>query len=133
MKIESLLFGAIFVFLLIVGFIYALMTHFAEFAGGVPLALVAGLALMITTYLWVTGRRVGPRPEDRQDAEIHEGAGDQGFFSPWSWWPISLGAACAISVLGVAIAFWLVPIGAAFAIIGLLGWVFEYSRGDHSH
>ena len=37
--------------------------------------LLAGLAGMIGAYLGFTGKRVGPRPEDRSDAEIHEGAG----------------------------------------------------------
>lgn len=133
MKVETMLFTALFVFLTIANIVYGFMTNWGEFAGGVPLGLVAGECIMIATYLWLTARRVGTRPEDRDDAEIHEGAGEQGFFSPWSWWPIALGAACAVTVLGLAIAFWIIPIGVGFAIIGLVGWVFEYSRGEHSH
>ncbi|WP_430297557.1 cytochrome c oxidase subunit 4 [Sinomonas sp. B1-1] len=133
MKAETLIFAVLFVFLLVTGAVYAVLTHFVEFGGGIPLALVAGLALMIATYLWLTGRRVGSRPEDRPHAHIYEGAGEQGFFSPWSWWPVFLGAACAVTFLGLAIAFWILPIGAAFGAVGLIGWVFEYSRGDYSH
>ncbi|MCH6471557.1 aa3-type cytochrome oxidase subunit IV [Sinomonas terrae] len=36
-------------------------------------------------------------------------------------------------MLRLAIAYWIMPIGAAFAFISLIGWVYEYSRGDHSH
>jgi hypothetical protein len=133
MRTEYRVFGAIFVFMAIANIVYGFMTRWAEFAGGIPFGLVALLCLMIATYLWVTGRRVGIRPEDRDEAEVHEGSGEQGFFSPWSWWPIALGAAAAITFLGVAIQFWLVLVGAAFALVGLVGWVFEYSRGDHSH
>ena len=63
---------------------------------------------MIGAYLAFTGKRVGMRPEDRSDAEIHEGAGEQGHFSPWSWWPLVLGLACAAGFLGLAIGFWIV-------------------------
>jgi hypothetical protein len=88
---------------------------------------------MIGSYLGVTARRVGTRPEDREDAEIHEGAGEQGHFSPWSWWPLVLGAAAATGVLGIAVGWWIFFIGAGVAIVALVGWVFEYSRGDHAH
>lgn len=133
MKIESSIFGGLFVFMFIAGGVYGFVTGFKEFGGGVPLGLVSGLVFMIAAYLWFTGRRVGMRPEDRPEAEIHEGAGEQGFFSPWSWWPLVLGAACATGFLGLAMGPWLIFIAAALAIIGLVGWVFEYSRGDYSH
>ena len=29
-----------------------------------------------------------PRPEDRKDGEIADGAGELGFFPPYSWWPL---------------------------------------------
>ncbi|MHA7267556.1 aa3-type cytochrome oxidase subunit IV, partial [Arthrobacter halodurans] len=28
---------------------------------------------------------------------------------------------------------WILYIGAGMAVIGLVGWVYEYSRGDHAH
>ncbi|NKX52148.1 cytochrome c oxidase subunit 4, partial [Arthrobacter deserti] len=88
---------------------------------------------MIGFYLLFTGRRVGPRPEDRLDAEIHEGAGEQGHFSPWSWWPIVLSAAAATGFLGLASGWWIFYIGVGFSIIAIIGWVYEYSRGLHAH
>jgi len=94
---------------------------------------VGGLAGMIGAYLGFTGKRVGMRPEDRSDAEVHEGAGEQGHFSPWSWWPLVLGLASAAGFLGMAIGFWIVYIAAGLALVALVGWVYEYSRGDHAH
>jgi hypothetical protein len=95
--------------------------------------LIAGLSGMIGGYLGFTAKRVGPRPEDRNDAEIHEGAGEQGHFSPWSWWPLVLGLAAAGGFLGLAVGWWIVFIAAGLALVALVGWVFEYSRGDHAH
>lgn len=133
MKIESLIFAIVGLFFLPVAIVYGFMTGFTEWVGVLALLLCFGLGLMISSYLVVTGRRVGLRPEDREDAEIHEGAGEQGHFSPWSWWPLVLGASAAISFLGVAVGWWILFIGAGIAIVALVGWVFEYSRGDHAH
>ncbi|HEV7168991.1 MAG TPA: cytochrome c oxidase subunit 4 [Micrococcaceae bacterium] len=133
MKVESWLFGGLCVFFVIVGIVYGIVTHYDEWVGSLALLLVAGLAGMIGFYLYYTGKRVGSRPEDRHDAEIHEGAGEQGHFSPWSWWPLVLGVACATGFLGVALAWWIVFIAGGLAVVALVGWVFEYSRGDHAH
>lgn len=45
------------------------------------------------------------RPEDFEDAEIADGAGELGFFAPHSWWPIM--AALSFSVAAVGVALWL--------------------------
>ena len=34
---------------------------------------------------------------------------------------------------GLAIGFWIVYIAAGLALVALVGWVYEYSRGDHAH
>ncbi|WP_136611663.1 cytochrome c oxidase subunit 4 [Sinomonas albida] len=133
MKIESWLFGTGVFFFVPVAIVYGFLTHWGEWVGIMGMLLVGGLALMIGSYLGVTARRVGTRPEDREDAEIHEGAGEQGHFSPWSWWPITLGVAAATGMLGLAVGWWITFIGAGIAIVALVGWVFEYSRGDHAH
>ncbi|MCH6472509.1 cytochrome c oxidase subunit 4 [Sinomonas terrae] len=132
MKVERTIFLLLAGFFVIVSTAYGLLT-WIEPVGTAGLALCAGLALLIWFYLSQTARRVGMRPEDRENAEVQEGAGEQGHFSPWSWWPICLGASAAVSVLGLAIGFWILFIGAGLALISLVGWVFEYSRGDHAH
>jgi hypothetical protein len=44
-----------------------------------------------------------------------------------------LGCAAATAVLGIAVGWWIFFIGAGIGIVALVGWVFEYSRGDHAH
>ncbi|WP_138418232.1 cytochrome c oxidase subunit 4 [Sinomonas gamaensis] len=133
MKVESWLFGTGVFFFVPIAIVYGFLTRWSEWVGVLGMLLLGGLAGMIGSYLGVTARRVGVRPEDREDAEIHEGAGEQGHFSPWSWWPIVLGAAAATAVLGIAVGWWIFFIGVGLGIVALIGWVFEYSRGDHAH
>jgi Cytochrome c oxidase subunit IV len=91
------------------------------------------LALLVSFYLGVTGRRMDPRPEDRKEAEIVEGAGELGFFPPYSWWPLWCGLTLAVCVLGVVFGWWLFIIGVAVGIVTLSGFIFEYYRGEHAH
>ncbi|MBV9730795.1 MAG: cytochrome c oxidase subunit 4, partial [Pseudonocardiales bacterium] len=70
------------------------------------------------------------RPEDNVEAEISDGAGEMGFFSPGSYWPF--GMALSASVIGLALAFdqwWLVVIGIALVLSTVAGLVFEYHIG----
>jgi hypothetical protein len=130
-KIEGMLFAAGTVFYALVAVIYFLLSR--EPVGTTALALTAGLAFLVGFYVLFTGRRVGERPEDRVDAEVAEGAGELGFFSPHSWWPLPLAAGAAVFTLGLTFGFWLSYIG--FTILGLsvIGLVFEYYRGEHAH
>ena len=56
--------------------------------GTTALVMTFFLSLLVAFYLSVTGRRMDARPEDRKEAEIVEGAGELGFFPPYSWWPL---------------------------------------------
>jgi len=81
-----------------------------------------------------TGRRLPrERPEDRKEAEIAEGTGEIGFFSPHSWWPLFTGLAAAVSALGFAIGWWLFLIGMLFTLLSAIGFVFEYYCGHYQH
>ena len=124
MKIEGYLFAFIFLFLSVVGAIY--LTLSGDPSGGVPLWFAAGLGLIIGYYLLYTARRMEPRPEDRPDADVSDGAGEIGFFSPHSWWPLWLGLSFALAMLGVAFGIWLVLIGAGLGLVSLTGLVMEY-------
>lgn len=132
MKIETMLFGSGLFFFTPVALIYGLLSGW-EAVGTAALLLTAGLAALIGGYLWVTARRIDPRPEDDPQGEIEQGAGEQGFYSPHSWWPLPLAAAGAVVFAGVAIGWWLFFIGAAFGALALVGWVYEYYRGAHAH
>jgi hypothetical protein len=99
MKIEGWLFMSGTAFFALIAAIYWLLAE--EPAGTTALALTAGLAFLVGFYLLFTARRIDPRPEDRVDAEIEEAAGDLGFFSPHSWWPLPTAAGAAVTALGL--------------------------------
>jgi len=132
MKIEYSLFIGMAFFFGLLGIIYGWLSNW-EAVGSAGLLLLAGLAALIGSYLWVTARRIDARPEDDPYARISEGAGEQGFFSPWSWWPLPLAIAGAVCFLGLAIGWWLFYIGVGIGAVSLVGWVYEYSRGQHAH
>lgn len=133
MKIESWIFlGGIFFFTPI-GVVYGYMTNWNEWVGLLALLMLAAMSGMVGWYLMMTSKNVGIRPEDRVDGEIHENAGDVGLFAPWSWWPLILASAAGIGFLGLAVGWWVFYIGAGLAIIGVVGWVNEFSRGQHAH
>jgi hypothetical protein len=105
-----------------------------EWVGTIGLALVGVLSMFIAFYIQrVFKGQGGELPEDRLDANIDDGDAEQGFFSPWSWWPIILAGAAALLFLGVAIGVWIAFIAAAIGIISLVGWVYEYHRGYFGH
>lgn len=117
---------------------YAVMTVIYWQLGGEPvgitaIALSGGLALIVGFYLWFTSRRLGNLlPEDNQLGEISDAAGEMGFFSPHSWWPLPVAlSACALGV-GLIIGWWLVLIALGFLIISILGLVLEYERPTNS-
>ncbi len=120
-----------------VGF-FALVTPIYWFLSEDPtgtsaLVMTTLLASLVAFYLGVVSRQIDPRPEDRDEAEIADGAGELGFFPPYSWWPLYTGLSLAVVVLGVAIGWWLVIIGAGIGTITVVGFVFEYYRGLHAH
>ena len=133
MNIESGLFNLVGLFFIPVATVYGFMVEWNEPVGFLALYLLSGLCFMIGVYLHFTGKRVGPRPEDRLDAEVHEGSGEQGHFSPWSWWPLVLSLGAASGFLGLAVGWWVFLMGVGLTVIALVGWVYEYSRGDHAH
>lgn len=105
-----------------------------EWVGTIALGLVAVLALLIAFYLNRTRRAQGGElPEDRLDAQIDDGDAEQGFYSPWSWWPVALAGAAALLFLGVAIGAWIAIIGVTAGILALIGWTYEYHRGHFGH
>lgn len=132
MRVEIKIFAYLVPFFLIAVGIYAYFTRWDEWVGIVGLALTAMLCAFIAGYLVLTARKLDARPEDNPMGEIEDQAGDYGFFSPHSWWPLWLGAASAAIFLGVAVGWWLVIIAVPFAAIAVVGWTFEYFRGDEA-
>lgn len=133
MKVESWLFIGGAVVFVPLGLIYGWLTKWHEPVGIVGILLVGGLSAMIGAYLFVTARRLDPRPEDNPFARVSDHEGEQGFFSPWSWWPLAVAASGALVFLGVAVGWWVSIIGVGIGALSLVGWVYEYYRGAHAH
>lgn len=134
MKVEAKLFQYGVLPFALIAAIYAWVTSKSEFGiepvGVVCLVLLAVMVGMIGGYLGITGRKLDARPEDDLDGEISDAEGDYGFFSPHSWWPLPLAGAALLAFLGLAVGWWVFLIGVIFGIVALLGWCFEYFRGD---
>ncbi|REF34902.1 cytochrome c oxidase subunit 4 [Thermasporomyces composti] len=131
MKIEGFIFLCLTAFFAMVTPVYWFLSH--DPTGTAALLMSTLLAGLIGFYTLITARRVGPRPEDRKDADIEEGAGELGFFSPHSWWPLYCGLSLALAVLGVVFGWWLFLIAVGVGTVSVLGLVFEYYRGVHAH
>jgi len=105
-----------------------------DWVGTLGIALSGVLSALISFYLSrVHKGQGGELPEDRADALIDDGDAEQGFFSPWSWWPVMLAGSAALVFIGVAAGFWIAFIGAAVLVVSLVGWQYEYYRGYFAH
>ena len=137
MRIEFRLFGILAGLFFAFAIAYGLWTWVeddrVEVAGTTALVLTGGLALIVGSYFWFVSRRIDPRPEDRLDADIAEGAGELGFFSPGSYWPVGLALAAAIGGLGLAFSeYWILALGLIGVLIAAGGMLFEYYTRGHT-
>jgi len=132
-KVETWLFGAGAFFFVPIAIVYGFITNWHEPLGVTGLTLTGGLSGLIGAYFLVTSRRIDPRPEDDPFGEIHQGAGEQGVFAPYSWAPLWIGIGSALVMAGLAVGWWLFFIGAGFSAFAVILWVFEYYRGEHAH
>lgn len=122
------------IFVMGAGIVYGFVTGFNEWAGFPALLATAAMCFMLAVYFMLVLRSTKALlPEDDLEGEIAQATGDYGHFSPWSWWPLLIGGACTILVLGLAIDWWIVGLAVPLAILGLLGLVYEYSTGEHAH
>ena len=132
MKVEAWIFAITTSFFVLVSPAYWFIT--GDWTGTSALTMTTLLAAMVTLYLGFHAAKMDPRPEDRKDAEIADGAGELGFFPPYSWWPLWCGLTLAVIVYATAMAaWWLLIIGIALGALALSGLIFEYYRGEHAH
>ena len=131
MKAERLVFGLIAAFFVVVAPVYWFMS--GEIIGTVVLLLTLAFAGMLAAYFALQVRRIDPRPEDRKDGEIVEGAGEVGFFPSRSLWPFWSALAVTIIALGPVFGWWLSLLGAGFGIWAVAGWTYQYYRGEYQH
>ena len=75
MKAEAWIFGITTVFVAVVAPVYWMLA--GDPTGTSALVMTALLTAMITLYLGFHASRMDPRPEDRKEGEIADGAGEQ--------------------------------------------------------
>ena len=132
MKVEALIFNLITVFCIVAAVVYGFWSK--EPIGTTALALSGGLTALIGGFFWFVSRRIDARPEDSKDAEIADGAGELGFFSPGSYWPFGL--ALSAGLMGLALAFyypWLIILAGVALLLTIGGLLFEYYVGQNAH
>jgi hypothetical protein len=134
MRTEYKIFGGVAVFLYGAALLYALWTRgqlgHTEMVGTVALTLSGLLCTMCGGFFWFVARRIDLRPEDRSDADIAEGAGEVGFFSPGSYWPFGLAIFAAIAGTGlVFVQWWVLGVGLLGVVLSACGLLFEYYSG----
>ena len=134
MKIEARIFLWVAAFCWGAAALYGYWTNLdeghIEWAGFAALLLSGGLLGISGSFFWFVSRRIDPRPEDRSDAEIAEAAGELGFFSPGSYWPVGLAATGTLTGLGLAfVQVWLVVVGVVALLFNIGGLLFEYYIG----
>ncbi len=138
MHIEARLFEFLTAFFVLSAIVYGVLTAMfqyggIEWAGVTALVLTAGLTMITGTFFRFVARRLDTRPEDYEDAEVSDGAGELGFFSPHSWWPIFIALSASVTAVGVALWLpWLIVAGACFVLTTVGGLVFEYYTGPRS-
>ncbi|HXX91613.1 MAG TPA: cytochrome c oxidase subunit 4 [Acidimicrobiales bacterium] len=127
MRVEALILIGVAVFFAIIGAFYWFLAYedggTAMLIGTTLLGLVPG-----TYYLWWS-LRMKPRPEDRPEASIEDGAGAIGSFPSSSVWPFVLGMGLFLVVLSLVFGLWLMPPGFALAISAAIGVTVESRRG----
>lgn len=140
MKVEARLFLAIAVFCWLCAIGYGVWTAqpnsfshgHIEPVGVAALILSGGLLGIPGGFFWFVARRIDPRPEDRGDAEIAEAAGELGFFSPGSYWPVAVAGAATVAGLALALSqVWLLVVGVLLILFTVGGLLFEYYLGGN--
>jgi hypothetical protein len=116
---------------------YGIWTHLengvVEPIGTAAIGLLVVLSVFIAFYLYSGMRRTATLPEDRLDGNIEDEAGEVGFFAPWSWWPLMLGASGAIAFASLAVGWWMFFIALPIGAVAVVGFVFEHDRFAHAH
>ena len=136
MKTNVKIFNLLTVFYLVVAAVYGYWSNLVygqiEVIGFAAIGMLVFLTGFLSFYLAKTAKNF-TGPEDMPDANIEDGEAEMGFFAPWSWWPLMLGIGGALCFTSLAVGWWMFIIGFPLAIVALIGFVFEHSRGLHAH
>ena len=132
MKFGWKFFLGIAAFYAIVDFVYFKLS--GEIVGSLAILLSTLLALLLGFYFLVIDRRTdGFLPEDDLEGEIADRAGELGFFSPHSWWPLLVGFFMTLAGLGVLLGWWLTIMAVAGLLISIYGFVMQYQMDKSAH
>jgi hypothetical protein len=126
-RVEALLMIGVAAFFALVGVIYWFWGY--EQGGTMMLIGTTLLGLLPGTYYFWWSRRMKPRPEDRTDASIEDGAGVIGAFPSSSIWPFVLGMGLFLVVISIVFGVWLLAPGLALVISAAVGVTVESRRG----
>ena len=127
MKANWKLFTGLSVFYVIMAVVYWYVG--GEAVGITGMILAACLAGMVGFYVWFTQKRIGfDIPSDDLDGEISDDAGELGFYSPHSWWPLPVAFSATMAGLGLLIGWWLTIIAIAALLVSIVGFVTEYEK-----
>jgi hypothetical protein len=99
-----------------------------EDAGTAMLVGAALLGLLTGGYLYRASRHIEPRPEDRPDAALADGAGTTAEFPASSIWPFVFGFGATAFATGFAFGVWVFVLGGAVFLLGILGYIAESRR-----
>lgn len=131
MKLEARILLALGAFFGVLTIMYWFWGH--EDGGGVMLLAGALLGFLPGSYYWYWSRRMKPRPEDRDDASIADGAGYIATFPGSSIFPFVLGMGAFCSVLSLVFGIWMMVPGLGLVMWALLGATAEGRHGGSTH
>jgi hypothetical protein len=126
MKASYRLFIGLSVFYAVMGVIYYAVG--GEAVGITCISLSSGLAGIVGFYVWFNSNRMGVLPQDNLEAEIADGAGELGFFSPHSWWPLPVALSACAAGLGLLLGWWLTLIAVGALLFSVIGFTLEYEK-----
>jgi Cytochrome c oxidase subunit IV len=114
-------------------FFYAIMAVIYYAVGGEAvgitcISLSSGLAGIVGFYVWFNNKRMGLLPQDNLVAEISDGAGELGFYSPHSWWPLPVALSACAAGLGLLLGWWLTLIAIGALLFSVVGFTLEYEK-----
>ena len=81
--------------------------------------------MLIGGYLLFTAAPHGAAAAGPADAEVADGEGELGHFSPGSYFPFFIAASAATILLGVQFGYWLAIIGVSILLGSVIGLLFE--------
>ena len=121
MKVESFFYLGVTAFFVVIGTIYWFWSY--EDAGTTMLAAASLLGLLAGGYLLLQARRFPPRPEDRSDATLADGAGPVDEFPASTVWPFVFGFGATVLATGLVFGVFVVLGGAIVLVFGVIGMI----------